>query len=196
MVHLLEASNGSRYRCRLPFKRCHYFRVSATIPLIVKSPMSPRANFWVRFAPTRYRGRMIAAVFFWQPIGQLLAAVLALAATEGFRTNILKDTDPASCSIYSNPLTDPIGADCARTVDQVWRLVSGLGAVPAAIAIVFRLTIPESVSYVPLEVDFLFGSFFRDFVLRYYYFDQFHSLVVFFRPVHFSNCASLEGYVA
>ena len=104
---------------------------------------------------------MIAAVFFWQPIGQLLAAVLALAATEGFRTNILKETDPASCSIYSNPLTDPIGADCARTVDQVWRLVSGLGAVPAAIAIVFRLTIPESVSCPPPEFDFFLGHYFE-----------------------------------
>ena len=107
-------------------------------------------NYVARFAPTRYRGRMIAAVFFWQPIGQLLAAVLALAATEGFRAHILKETDPASCSIYANPITDPTGADCARTVDQVWRLVAGLGAVPAATAIVFRLTIPESVSYIPL----------------------------------------------
>ena len=89
---------------------------------------------------------MIAAVFFWQPVGQFLAVLLALGATEGFQSHILKDTDRASCSIYSNPHTDPTGADCARTVDRVWRLVSGLGVVPAAIAIVFRLTIPESVS--------------------------------------------------
>ncbi len=88
---------------------------------------------------------MIAAVFFWQPVGQLLAALLALAATEGFQSHIIKNNDVGSCSIYASPLTDPIGADCARTVDRIWRLVSGLGAVPAAIAIVFRLTIPESV---------------------------------------------------
>ena len=95
-----------------------------------------------RFAPTRYRGRMIAAVFFWQPIGQLLATLLALAATRGFQTNILKDIAPDSCSILSTGS----GIDCARTVDRVWRLVAGLGVVPAAIAILFRLTIPESVS--------------------------------------------------
>lgn len=90
---------------------------------------------------------MIAAVFFMQPVGQLLAALLALAATEGFQGHILKNnTDTRSCSIYASHLTDPIGADCARTVDRVWRLVSGLGVVPAAIAIIFRLTIPESVS--------------------------------------------------
>jgi len=96
---------------------------------------------------------MIAAVFFWQPVGQLLASLLALAATEGFQSHILKNnTNPRSCSIYASHLMDPTGADCARTVDRVWRLVSGLGAVPAAIAIVFRLTIPESVSNVTLEL--------------------------------------------
>lgn len=104
--------------------------------------------FVSRFAPTRYRGRMIAAVFFWQPVGQLLATLLALIATEGFRSHILRGKDAVSCSIHA---TDAAGVDCAQTVDRVWRLVSGLGAVPAAIAMVFRLTIPESVSKLPLE---------------------------------------------
>lgn len=31
-----------------------------------------------------------------------------------------------------------------RSLDQIWRLVIGLGCVPAAIAIYFRLTIPET----------------------------------------------------
>lgn len=85
---------------------------------------------------------MIAAVFFFQPLGQLLATLMALFATEGFRKYILQVTEFDSCSISSS---GP-GIDCARTVDRVWRLVSGLGAVPAALAIVSRLTIPESVS--------------------------------------------------
>lgn len=85
---------------------------------------------------------MLAAVFFFQPLGQLLATVMAIIATEGFRKYILQNAAADSCSISSS---GP-GIECARTVDRVWRLVSGLGAVPAALAIVSRLTIPESVS--------------------------------------------------
>ena len=95
-----------------------------------------------RFAPTKYRARMLAAVFFWQPVGQLIAVLVAFAATEGFRMHIDGMRGSSSCSVFA---TDPAGMDCARTVDRAWRLVAGLGAVPAAIAVVFRLTIPESV---------------------------------------------------
>ncbi|MCJ1263208.1 hypothetical protein MMC22_003078 [Lobaria immixta] len=100
------------------------------------------------FAPTRHRARMVAAVFFFQPLGQLLATLMAFAATEGFRKHILHNNAPDSCSIFA---TDSDGATCARTVDRVWRLVSGLGTVPAAIAIVSRLTIPESVSLLKMH---------------------------------------------
>ena len=87
---------------------------------------------------------MVATVFFFQPLGQLLATLAALLATEGFRKHILHNQDPTSCSVNSRDLA---GLDCARTVDQVWRLVSGFGAFPAALAILSRLTIPESVRF-------------------------------------------------
>lgn len=87
---------------------------------------------------------MIAAVFFFQPLGQLLATLMAFAATEGFRHQILQTSQLDSCSI--GEIGDTSGAECARTVDRAWRLVSGLGIVPAALAVVSRLTIPESVS--------------------------------------------------
>ena len=103
----------------------------------------------LRFAPTTHRARMIAAVFFCQPLGQLLANIIAMGASRGFQSTILHNNDPKSCSVFLNPLTDPAGAECARNVDRIWRLVSGLGAVPAALAIISRLTIPESVSAVP-----------------------------------------------
>jgi len=86
---------------------------------------------------------MIASVFFCQSIGQLLATMFAYAATKSFQSWILDSSDAAACSIHA---TDASGVTCARSIDQIWRLVSGLGAVPAAIAIVFRWTIPESVS--------------------------------------------------
>ena len=88
---------------------------------------------------------MLAAVFLFQPLGQLIAVLMAFAATAGFRSYISNLSDDTSCSVLA---TDPTGIECARTVDQVWRLVAGLGAVPAAVAIVFRLTIPESVYYI------------------------------------------------
>lgn len=85
---------------------------------------------------------MVAAVFFFQSIGQVFATGLALVATALFRKHILLNQDPSSCSIFS--ITSE-GKDCARTVDRIWRLVSGIGAVPAAFAVISRLTIPESV---------------------------------------------------
>ena len=88
---------------------------------------------------------MLAAVFFFQPLGQLIAVLMAFAATAGFRSYISTRSDDTSCSVLAS---DPAGIECARTVDRAWRLVVGLGAVPAAVAMVFRLTIPESVYYI------------------------------------------------
>ena len=88
---------------------------------------------------------MLAAVFFCQPLGQLIAVLMAFAATAGFRSHISTLSDDTSCSVQA---TDAMGVECARTVDRAWRLVAGLGAVPAVVALVFRLTIPESVYYI------------------------------------------------
>lgn len=88
---------------------------------------------------------MLAAVFFFQPLGQLIALLMAFAATAGFRSYISTVSDDISCSVLA---TEKTGIECARTIDRVWRLVAGLGAVPAVVAMVFRLTIPESVYYI------------------------------------------------
>ena len=87
---------------------------------------------------------MLAAVFFCQPLGQLIAVLMAFAATAGFRSYISSLPNDISCSVQA---PDTVGIECARTVDRAWRLVAGLGAVPAIVAMVFRLTIPESVYY-------------------------------------------------
>ena len=88
---------------------------------------------------------MLAAVFFCQPLGQLIAVLMAFAATAGFRSHISSLPNDISCSVEAS---HPIGIECARTIDRAWRLVAGLGAVPAVVAMVFRLTIPESVYYI------------------------------------------------
>ncbi|KAF2448296.1 MFS general substrate transporter [Karstenula rhodostoma CBS 690.94] len=91
------------------------------------------------FAPRKYRARMLSWVFFAQPIGQLLANVLSLAAVEGFRSQITT-VNPAC------PAGDE-GLQCFKAIDRLWRIVVGIGMIPAMIALVFRFTIPESPRY-------------------------------------------------
>ncbi|OGM49534.1 inorganic phosphate transporter [Aspergillus bombycis] len=87
-------------------------------------------------APTRIRGRMLAAVFLCQSLGQTAAALIALIAVAGFRHSLPNDPEIRECT-----------GSCVRNLDSIWRLIVGLGAVPAFIAIWFRLTIIESPRY-------------------------------------------------
>ncbi|PPQ65272.1 hypothetical protein CVT26_000232 [Gymnopilus dilepis] len=79
------------------------------------------------FASTKIRGRMMTAVFANQGWGQFTAALVAFIITAAYKDSILKD--------------DPLTLD---SVDFMWRLLIGLGAVPGCIALYFRLTIPET----------------------------------------------------
>ncbi len=104
----------------------------------------------LRFAPTRYRGSMMAAVFFCQPLGQLIALLMAFAVTSGYReqlegARIGGDMQALNMTLCSINASKPVQVDCARSMDMTWRLVTGLGTVPAVIAMIFRFTIPESV---------------------------------------------------
>jgi PHS family inorganic phosphate transporter-like MFS transporter len=83
---------------------------------------------------------MMSWVFFAQPMGQLLANVLSLAAVEGYKPYITNTSK--SCSI--NGVDDLV---CFRSIDRLWRLVIGIGIVPAVLALGFRFTIPESPLY-------------------------------------------------
>jgi MFS family permease len=82
---------------------------------------------------------MMAAVFLMQPLGQLLASVVGLAVllTVGRNAGLATETDPESAKVI---------------VDRIWRYVVGVGAIPALVAIGFRLTIPESPRFT-LDVD-------------------------------------------
>lgn len=81
----------------------------------------------------------MSAVFLMQPVGQILAAAVGLAVllTVGKGRGLATETDHEKAAV---------------TVDHLWRYVIGFGGVPAFIAIVFRLTIPESPRYT-LDVD-------------------------------------------
>ncbi|RYP41742.1 hypothetical protein DL767_000758 [Monosporascus sp. MG133] len=88
------------------------------------------------FAPTRWRGAMMAAVFSMQGMGQLMAAVVALIVTVAF-----KDT-------FSNaPGLDQCDYNCQIAADRCWRIIVGVGALPACFALYYRITIPETPRY-------------------------------------------------
>ncbi len=76
---------------------------------------------------------MLAIVFFMQPMGQLVATLVALIAVYASRDSLPHTAGIEGC-----------GDDCIRAVDRTWRWIIGCGAIPAAIALVFRLTVPES----------------------------------------------------
>jgi PHS family inorganic phosphate transporter-like MFS transporter len=83
---------------------------------------------------------MMSWVFFAQPIGQLLANMLSLAAVEGYRPYITNTA--TSCAMNGEE-----DLECFRSIDRLWRLVIGIGVVPAVLALGFRFTIPESARY-------------------------------------------------
>ncbi|RPD61057.1 phosphate transporter [Lentinus tigrinus ALCF2SS1-7] len=79
------------------------------------------------FASTRIRGRMMVAVGANQGWGQLAAALTSFVIVSAYKSSLLRD----------DPLVLP-------HLDAMWRLLIGLGCVPGAVALYFRLTIPET----------------------------------------------------
>jgi len=69
----------------------------------------------------------MTAVFASQGWGNFAAALVALVITEAFKSALLAD-DP---SVLAH-------------VDNMWRILLGLGCIPGAIALYYRLTIPET----------------------------------------------------
>jgi PHS family inorganic phosphate transporter-like MFS transporter len=84
---------------------------------------------------------MLAAVFYMQPVGQLVANVVTIIATSVSRQYISQNSDPSNCQ-----------GDCLETADKIWRWIVGLGAILPALAMLARLYIPESPRYL-LEVE-------------------------------------------
>ena len=71
-----------------------------------------------------------------QPIGQLAALLVGLCVLVGLdRTYGLQDRAPDD------------HASTAPIIDTHWRYVTGAGAIPTLVALIFRLTIPESARY-------------------------------------------------
>ncbi|PHH66083.1 hypothetical protein CDD81_608 [Ophiocordyceps australis] len=88
------------------------------------------------FAPTRWRGAMIAAVFSMQGIGLLMSALVALITTVAFKDSYINIPDETRCD-----------AACRAAADRSWRIIVGVGAIPACLALYYRITIPETPRY-------------------------------------------------
>ena len=84
------------------------------------------------FSTVRWRGAMMAAMFSSQGLGAFTAALVSFLCITGW-----KDT------LQSNEC-DP---DCQLALDKAWRIVYGIGILPAVVALFFRLTIPETIRY-------------------------------------------------
>ncbi|KAI9460365.1 major facilitator superfamily domain-containing protein [Russula earlei] len=87
------------------------------------------------FASTRTRGRLMTAVFTAQGWGNLAASIVALATIMVYKDSIIADN-------FDQP----------GHVDYCWRILIGLGCVPGAIALYFRLTIPETPRFT-MDID-------------------------------------------
>jgi PHS family inorganic phosphate transporter-like MFS transporter len=88
---------------------------------------------------------MMGAVFAMQGLGQLCAAFVMLFLTLGFKSSLETSTKLSNCT-----------GGCAESVDKMWRVLIGFGAVPGCIALYYRLTIPETPRYtfdVKLDVE-------------------------------------------
>jgi len=79
------------------------------------------------FASTKIRGRMMTAVFASQGWGQFAGALVSFIITAAYKNTVI-----------NSQVNDLQG------VDAQWRLLIGLGCVPGAVALYFRLTIPET----------------------------------------------------
>ena len=110
-----------------------FWRLFMGIGIGADYPLS--AVITAEFAPTKYRARMMTIVFWQQALGQLVATLVTLAATRCFRSHIPGDAIK-TCN-----------DECKGAIDALWRLVVGVGAIPAVVALGFRLTIPESPRY-------------------------------------------------
>lgn len=76
---------------------------------------------------------MMAAVFSMQGIGQLFAAIVGLIVTASFGSTFRDASSVNDCD-YT----------CQTAADRCWRIIIGVGAVPAVFALYYRITIPET----------------------------------------------------
>lgn len=89
-----------------------------------------------RFAPTKWRGAMMGSVFAMQGMGQFASVLVTLIATTSYKSVLEQAMTAGDCT-----------GDCQLAVDRMWRIIVGVGSIPAVFAMYYRLTIPETPRY-------------------------------------------------
>lgn len=84
------------------------------------------------FASVRWRGAMIGLVFASQGLGQFAAALVFFICTARYSDSL----QMSQC-----------GTDCQHALDKSWRILYGIGILPACVGLFLRLTMPESIRY-------------------------------------------------
>ncbi|EAW10388.1 phosphate transporter [Aspergillus clavatus NRRL 1] len=107
-----------------------WWRILVGIGVGADYPLS--AVITSEFAPAKHRARMMATVFFMQPLGQIAGNIVTLIVVA-----VSKEQDHA---------------DLTRTFDIMWRWVVGIGVIPGVIATLFRVAIPETPRFL-LEIE-------------------------------------------
>ncbi|KAI1095290.1 MFS general substrate transporter [Rostrohypoxylon terebratum] len=110
-----------------------FWRALLGIGLGAEYPLS--AIIAAEWSSTKSRGRMIAAVFLMQSLGQLAAYGFGLAILRGTSSRLNLSSDETDFNVAS-----PV-------IDVVWRTTIGIGAIPALISLFLRRTIPETPHY-------------------------------------------------
>ncbi|KAI1382809.1 MFS general substrate transporter [Hypoxylon trugodes] len=130
-VGMTQASRG--YNSMNVYGWVGFWRAMLGIGLGAEYPLS--AIIASEWSSTKSRGKMIAAVFLMQSVGQLAAYALGLAILEG-----------VSRSQNLSPLETNYEI-AAPVIDVVWRTTIGIGAIPALISLFLRRIIPETPYY-------------------------------------------------
>ncbi|KAK5632564.1 hypothetical protein RRF57_008278 [Xylaria bambusicola] len=110
-----------------------FWRALLGIGLGAEYPLS--SIIAAEWSSTKSRGRMMAAVFLMQPMGQLAAYGFGLAILAGVSKNLGLSPDETDWEV------------AAPKIDVIWRAIIGVGAFPALVSLVLRRAIPETPYY-------------------------------------------------
>lgn len=138
-----QASNGMYNNMNI-LSWMIFYRFVLGMGIGAEYPLS--AVITAEFASTKYRARMMAAVFLMQPLGQVLAAAIGWGVLTGLmQSRGLQGLPDRGADFDRLPVEQQ--HLILSTLDSVWRWVVGAGCIPALLAILWRFSIPESPRY-------------------------------------------------
>jgi PHS family inorganic phosphate transporter-like MFS transporter len=135
------------------------------------------ATITSEYSNSKHRGALIAAVFSMQGLGLFLSPLISLVLILIFKNKIIEDVN---------------------TLDTVWRIISGLGCIPAILTIYARSLLPEPPRYT-LHVNNDLErarSDVSEILDRHVYLDRRPNAGVFERQIDRISWSSLKEYLS